>query len=69
MISYLIYKVFDGTSVNGPERTKLCQMSTPPTIVSNGNAFTVHLGINRTFSESLVGLDIVAHYSVLDNGE
>lgn len=44
-------------------------MASPPTIVSNGNALTVHLGVNTTFSETLIGLDIVAHYSVLDNGE
>lgn len=44
-------------------------MKTPPTIVSNGNALTVHLGINGTYKETLIGLDLVAHYSVLDNGK
>lgn len=58
----------DGTSLDGPERLKICEMTSPPTIVSNGNALTVHLGVNTTFSESLIGLDIVAEYSVLDNG-
>ncbi|XP_063696850.1 cubilin homolog [Culicoides brevitarsis] len=64
---FTFLRILDGTSLDGPERAKICEMKAPPTIVSNGNALTIHLEANRTFSESLIGLDIVVQYSVFDN--
>lgn len=67
---YDYFQIVDGENLDGPERARACKAKTPPTIVSNGNAITLHIGQNTTYPiDTLFGIDFVAHYTVLDNGE
>lgn len=67
---FFYVQIVDGEDLNGPERARECRGKAPPAIVSNGNAISLHIGQNSSINaDTLFGLDLVAQYSVLDNGE
>lgn len=63
----------EGENEKGPERLTTCRGYSPPAIVSNGNALTIFTFLNNSNQDytrdTILGLDILLHYSVLDNGK
>lgn len=60
--------VHDGDTIEGPIRYSGCGSKTPPVIVSNGNSLVVHITSEDFNMYNLMGVQLVASYSVLDNG-
>ncbi|KAL9700067.1 hypothetical protein quinque_003508 [Culex quinquefasciatus] len=59
--------VYDGDTIEGPIRYSGCGSKTPPVIVSNGNSLVVHITSEDFNMYNLMGVQLVASYSVLDN--
>ncbi|XP_029722333.2 cubilin homolog isoform X1 [Aedes albopictus] len=59
--------IHDGEDINAPVRFTGCGSKTPPAIVSNGYSLTVHITSDDYNLFSLLGMQFIASYSVLNN--